>query len=296
MFPIDPRYLHCAIYLYPTGDDARAGKSAGGTGFLVSVPSERHPELSHVFAVTNRHVVARGQRFDPAPVIRMNTADGRVAVVELTPECWIEHPNGDDLSVAHLSAENLRDFRYETVPIDRFITEANATPPRDGQTEYYGGNLWIGAPCILVGRFMNHEGRQQNTPAVRFGNLSMFPHEPIMNTETGLWQESFLVEVHSIGGFSGSPVFLVVGQASMWQGGLAWLLGVDWGHLKTKLRVLKRLEDGTSESTDYYVESNTGQATVVPAWKLRELLTESPEVIKAKRTEDMRIESETSAT
>lgn len=290
MFPVDPNYLHCTISLYPSVQDARDGKGAGGSGFLVSVPSARHPHLSHILAVTNRHVVAKGQRFDPAPVIRMNTIGGGVDVVPLTPEHWIEHPQGDDLSVAYLKAANLGGFKYETVPLDRFITDP--TPPRDGQGPYYDGTVWIGAPCILVGRFMNHEGRQQNTPAVRFGNVSMFPHEPIRNPETGFLQESFLVEVHSIGGFSGSPVFMVVGGASPWQGGLARLLGVDWGHIKTRLPVRLRGEDGHSERTPCYVEANSGQATVIPAWKLRELLMESPKVNDAMRTEDMRIARE----
>jgi hypothetical protein len=269
MFPVDPEFLHCALYLYPSAQDARAGRSAGGTGFLVSVPSERHAHIVHLFAVSNRHVVVGGRYAAPAPVIRMNTVAGRTDVIDLSEGHWIPHPNGDDVTVAYLRAVDLQDFKYQAVPVDRFVTYENAFPEDESQRTY-GANVWIGAPCFMVGRFVNHEGQQQNTPAVRFGTVSMLPLEPVWNDAAQQPQDSFLVEVHSIGGFSGSPVFM--GHSSMFKGGLSWLLGVDWGHLRVKEYLYERRGDGEYARADSYVLANSGQAAVLPAWKLRALL------------------------
>jgi hypothetical protein len=48
----------------------------------------------------------------------------------------------------------------------------------------------------MVGRFINHEGKQRNLPALRYGNIAMMPLEPIIQQETGITQESFFVKIH----------------------------------------------------------------------------------------------------
>jgi len=128
-----------------------------------------------------------------------------------------------------------------------------------------------------MGRFVNHEGRQLNTPSLRLGNLSMMPNEPIMQTN-GHAQISFLVETHSSGGYSGSPVVLFIRPSERpyrridpsLSGGL-WLLGVDWGHIAQWQPVTQK---GDPETTldDWGIRSNTMMTGVVPAWQLRELL------------------------
>ena len=59
----------------------------------------------------------------------------------------------------------------------------------------------------MVGRFVSHEGKQQNSPAVRFGNIAMMQKEKIID-ERGVAQESFLVEIRSLPGYSGSAVLI----------------------------------------------------------------------------------------
>lgn len=50
-----------------------------------------------------------------------------------------------------------------------------------------------------------------------------------------------------------------------------WLLGIDFGHLPTYEPVLE--SDKTSPiSEKWFVRGNTGLMTVVPAWKLLDLL------------------------
>ncbi len=59
----------------------------------------------------------------------------------------------------------------------------------------------------MVGRYINQEHRQFDRPVARFGNLAMLP-EPIHQRERSFEQESFLVDMRSQAGFSGSPVFV----------------------------------------------------------------------------------------
>ena len=148
----------------------------------------------------------------------------------------------------------------------------------------------------MVGRLLNHQGRQRNIPTVRFGDISMMPWEPILN-QRGLMQESFLVEMRSLSGYSGSPVFVTVdgytprpvahkgGEIPM-EGGGTWLLGIDWGHLRTYGKVVSEKDKQTPIEEDWVVPSNSGQAMVVPAWKLRELLDQEELVVRRKQLDD----------
>jgi len=137
----------------------------------------------------------------------------------------------------------------------------------------------------MVGQYINLEGRQFDRGAVRFGNLSMFPETD--QFERSFDQESFLVDMRSTGGFSGSVVILYFtgpGTLSMFSSGgpkmpfrslisKYWILGVDWGHLPVRQRIW---ENGQSTR----VKADSSMAGVVPAWKVTELLNDVAEVVK----------------
>ena len=190
---------------------------------------------------------------------------------------WIPHPSGDDVTVAFLRPTDLRDFKTQTVPVKWFVTKAEAFPANEKDRRY--GGVMIGERCFMVGRFTTLSNEKRNAPAVRFGSVSMIPSAPITN-ETGFKQDSFLVEMHSIGGFSGSPVF--VGNSNTFHGGMARLLGVDWGHIHVRRYVMKN----GKRVRDEYVDVNSGAAAVVPAWKLQELL-DGDDVTAIRRREEV---------
>jgi hypothetical protein len=60
-------------------------------------------------------------------------------------------------------------------------------------------DIGIGDEAFVVGRFINHEGKQRNTPTARTGIISQMPIEPIHIR--GIDQECFLIEARSFGGF-----------------------------------------------------------------------------------------------
>ncbi len=264
---IEDQVLDCVIYLYPSVGQAAAGEQAGGTGFLVGMQSEANESRSYLYAVTNSHVIREGE----SPVIRLNTKDGNKAILELDQEQWVHHQDGDDIAVCPFALANPNHYAYRVIPRSMFLTK--------GLIEQH--NVGAGDDVFMVGRFISHEGRQRNTPIVRFGNISMMPWEPITH-ERGIQQESFLLEMRSLSGFSGSPVFVDVEVGG-------YLLGVDWAHMASYEKVKKvnpitgRLENVPE---GHVVKSNSGQMAAVPAWKLQELLDQEELVAQRKRSDE----------
>lgn len=135
----------------------------------------------------------------------------------------------------------------------------------------------------MIGRFITREGQQQNAPTARFGHISQMMGDPI-ETDRGYQEEAILCEVRSIGGYSGSPVFVVPnptyqrpGKALPSDRGV--LLGVDFCHLRNWVDA----HDSTGHKNPHIrVPLNSGMAGVIPAWRLQNLLM-SEEAVKARQ-------------
>jgi len=217
-----------------------------------------------LYVVTAAHVVVLG-----CPVVRMSTQDGETRVLDLPSDAWHVHPDGDDVAVCPVgpAADH---GRIAFVPEPFLLSEADFVEQVDP-----------GSKIFFVGRFMGHDGKQRNAPTVRFGNLAIAEVVPVRSEESGLSQESILVEMRSLPGYSGSPVF-VYNPVEMFRlkdgaylpapNGLenVSLLGVDWSHLSSREPVRQR--DGNRHAEDYFVKLNSGMAAVVPAWKLAQVL------------------------
>jgi hypothetical protein len=284
---IPDAYLDCVIYLYASESDAKKGERTGGSGFLVGVPTIDLPRnFWFLYAITNKHVIERGNT-----TIRMKTIEGGIDILETIEPDWILHPSGDDVAVCLISFDP-KSYKFNFVRRSDFLTNDII------------GSLGIGPgdEAFLVGRFISHEGRQQNLPTVRFGCIAQMPWEPIKQ-DNGFDQESFLVEIRSIGGYSGSPVFVFIPGFSTrtdmpgWYpkdiremttkyakgekfGGFMshgpWLLGVDWGHIldRESVRDKSGRPVNPADPLLMHVRVNTGMMGAVPAWKLAELLDE----------------------
>lgn len=302
---IEQRYLDASIYLYASKQSAEDGENFGGSGCLVSVESTPVAQFDgrktkilvdyplHVYAVTNKHVARGG-----FPVIRLNTIDGEHDVLELGHHDWIPHPDGDDLAVAPIELGDSR-FHYFPIGLHMFVSQP-------GSFQYIGA----GDETFMVGRFTTHGGKQRNTPTLRFGNIAMLPFEKV-KLHDGFMQEAFLVETRSISGYSGSPVFVYrpkkttisqqindpyafssyesmisrLGEAESITDlvGHLYLLGIDCGHVPSFKRVVNGA--GTPHPQGWKVESNTGMAIVIPAWRLEEFL-QRPELTMKRITKN----------
>jgi hypothetical protein len=271
---IPEHLLDCAVYLFPSIDAAQKGESAGGSGFLVGMPAGQ-PGAWFLYAVTAAHVIEGGCR-----VVRLNTIDGAFDVLDLSAG-WVQRAGGDDVAACLLEVNAQHKFHF--IPVDEFVT------PQILKDFLIGP----GDEVFMVGRFIGHQGTSRNAPALRFGNVSMIAVEPVWQGEfRPRYQDSFLVEMRSISGYSGSPVIVFfgtmgtrphkpVGNMTLASGVInrSWLLGVNWGHLPRKSRVL----DPADRDTGMKVVENTAMATVVPAWTLRELLDQD-ELVTGRET------------
>jgi hypothetical protein len=263
---IADEYLQCSVYIYPDEASAKAGKWAGGSGFLVHSEWMHAGKLSTAdFVVTNRHVlkniVDRDTRTPADPIVRLNRRDGASDPIRTNRLRWKNHPAGDD--IAALRFEALSD-EHECMPVDgrAFLTPMHISHE----------NIGIGDDVAMIGRLVGHDGNIRNSPTARFGVISMMPGDKFEN-EFGHQQESFLVDCPSISGFSGSPVFLFPPSSARSPEALldsrSWLLGIDWMHVSHKEPVLT----SKGEKVDgLYVNANSGIAGVIPAWRIKELL------------------------
>lgn len=283
---IPPHLLRTVFYLYPTLDDAQNGKEIGGTGFFVGIRLQSDPRRVVVYAITNAHCLDDLSTL----FLRINLKNGTSGFVEQPRKEWLVHPRGDDLAACQLTFDDRVDFEF--VSDELFLSKA----------PLHGVDIGPGDEVFMVGRFVNHGGRVINLPSVRFGNIAMMPEEPIIKSP-GQEQESFLVEMRSLPGYSGSPVFVYVlpefprpiydlhgkitGQAPPSSVYGPWLLGIDWGHLHT----YERLRDAMTKKPipeTAVVKSNSGMAAVVPCWKLEELLN-CKEFKEARDAEERRV-------
>ena len=267
---IDQDSLDCVFYLYPSIVEAQEGKSGakrGGSGFFISTPFPDVPGVGVLFAVTASHVINRG-----SDVIRLNAKDGSLIFKETDAREWFHHPDGADIAIL-------------PVEVDKDVTRFRCLPRAQFALKKLIDDMDVGAGdnIFIVGRFINQEGTLQNTPTARFGHLAQMPVEKI-TSDDGEEQESYLVEVRSIGGFSGSPVFIYFEPFGI-KGGRKlkieiknddfigpWLLGIDWCHTHNWLPVCDRNGEPISKVGDQIVGSNTGMMGVIPAWKLEEML------------------------
>jgi hypothetical protein len=287
---IDDRFLDCSIYLYPKEERAGRGESAGGSGFLAAIPGFGpgwmlggkcpQEDFYHSYAVSNAHVAEKH------PVVRLNrddssTANGHFTIFPFTRDDWTF---SDEYDIAVAPIDYKEGHRYLFIPEERFLTPEIAARHDVG----------IGDEVFMIGRFINHEGRQRNNPSVRWGHVAMMPVEvPDDVDQPKKIEKDFVVETHSIAGYSGSPVivrplpahkllshvsdylYVPVVEANtnvLLSGstpgspvhpvaarfGGPWLLGIERAFIHYK--------------TEQSIKANTGMSAVVPAWHILDLL------------------------
>jgi hypothetical protein len=239
------------------------------------------------YIATNAHVVEALRRDGHAGVFRINKTDGTADIVAIHDERWMLHPDGDDIAIYPVTVKPEWSVSYLPYE-DGFLGSENVYPN--------GWCVGIGDETILVGRMVWYSGRKANTPVVCSGHIAMVPGEDEKLRQVGrqikpgvdFEQLSFLVESHTIKGYSGSPVFVPVipntPETKHLPNSEFLLLGVEWGYPDVSVYNVGEYEDYPS-----------GMSAVVPAWKLMELLDmpeakhirdESEKLVPEPKTED----------
>ena len=263
------------LSLHKTADDARLGTGMVGTGFLLGVPADLYKNWWHIYAVTAYHVLGHGNNW----VRRMT---GKAPETHaMTTHDWFWDDESSDIAIAHLGMlQEVRQYPELWVPSDWLLKESEV-----GLVAQYGegeGNYDVHGPgpgdtAYIVGHFALSRSVGESIVVVRTGIISSFPAD--LRVEwLGRDHQVILVEMRSIGGFSGAPVFASDlanfehgGRSRVSHGlGLGKILGVDIGHRDREQTVRDTVTDHVLS-----FKENTGLAMVAPAWKLAELLEDS---------------------
>lgn len=146
--------------------------------------------------------------------------------------------------------------------------------------------IGIGDRVYFPGLFAHHFGKERLQPIIRQGTVAAMNLEPVI-TEIGgkaVEIDAYLVEVHSIGGLSGSPVIMRFGfdhlnpeapsphDATKWPIFSDALFGVVHGHYDLTV---------PPEGGNRFERLNTGICMVVPIKYVAELLVQ-PKVVAMK--------------
>lgn len=297
---IEDQLLRCIFYIYMSEDEAKQGNVDSATGFIFGIPSEYRKTSAFLYAVTNRHVI-EGISTE-TPFLRVNTLDDSFDIIVTKKEDWKFHPLMCDLAICGLGLEsNKYDISYlnpDFLLTKEFMEEMN---------------VGAGDDVFMIGNFQTRGGKKKNYPTVRFGNIAQIPNEPMKNPHTGFDEESFIVEMRSASGFSGSPVILTISalfprfhndEMHTFRSrrekpdfkpkvdrryDYYRLLGIDWGHIRTKERLYDK--DGKTLPDRESVWINSAMAGVVPSWRLYEMLYDD-ENIQIRKTIDEKVKEE----
>jgi hypothetical protein len=248
-----------------------------GTGFFVSVPSEaKFPKGQGAFYlmfVTAAHV-ARDLAGSTVALI-VNKKGGGVTVITEAAKTWYTHPDPTvDAAVVPVNWNS--DMDIMAIPVEYFVRQ----PLKIGQ------GIGVGDEVYMPGLFSYAPGEKRTMPIVRHGNLAMIPDQPIQ-IDSG-WAEVYLMEARSIGGISGSPVFIRPTQSVA--------IGNQHVHGITGHNVLLGLAHGHWDIKESDINSpnpipvrvggvNMGIGVIVPAHKILEIIY-SADLVAMRREAD----------
>ena len=258
----------CVVFIGTKKPDESAEQiKYRGTGFFVSLPS-KIPNKSFPYLVTAKHVARQIEGGDF--YIRANSKDGKSVIFKAGDDVkWWFHPDPvfpADIAVLHfpLTTELYKSLDCEMIEAGMLLT---------GKTMLEEG-IGEGDEIFAVGLFSKHTGSEKNLPIIRMGNIAMISEEQIQSDQFGN-MEAYLVEMRSIGGLSGSPVFVLKPvcitiddwqiPTSRWR---IYLLGLVHGHWDVKA---DKANDAPQDNTTSG-RVNAGIAMVVPAHKIMETI------------------------
>ena len=216
------------------------------------------------FAITARHVIDGAASLGHKWVIlRLNKIGGGLQLYQTPVDGWTGHndpavdvvafPMGIGLGNDHLA-----------FPLNFVISPVHQSDLQIG----------IAHPVFMVGLFRHHHGTERNIPIVRLGTIAAMNEEPV---QTKVYKrDALLIECRSIGGLSGSPVFVNIPSTYLVPEGAqppkyapgSYLLGVVHGHFDD----VGRGPIPDTEDVAFGSGVNTGIAIVTPGVKVCELI------------------------
>jgi hypothetical protein len=244
-----------------------------GTGFFVGMASKTLPDVHFAYLVTARHVAEKLE--SRIFYIRVNTREGksedlRANGAELK---WRRHPTDNSADVA-LIPMGLDVNRHDFLMIPTSMAMTN-----DIRLKH---EIGAGDEIFITGLFVHHAGMAKNLPIIRTGNIAMIPDEKIPIKNFGN-MDAYLIEGRSIGGLSGSPVFVVNTTPNQRN---FFLMGLIHGHWSVDF---EQIIDDVEEDNGVKAGVNVGVAIVTPASKILDVINAGETINERESFEAMEI-------
>ena len=216
--------------------------------------------------------------------MRINGKDRTEKISKISPlEEWCIHPTEKLCDIAVISlAASTDTFDYKGID----LTVDVLTP------EYVASHeVGPGDQVVTAGLLTRHFGMTKNIPVVRSGNIATMPDEPI---DLGVFghQEVYLIESRSIGGLSGSPVFLGPTAARKHGGAIhlggspELLLGVNIELFEVQIASDAAQTDEAERRAQFLETMSAGIAIVVPAQRVIEIVKDHPALVEQRKKTD----------
>jgi hypothetical protein len=278
--PLVPSREYCTAFIYGSAKDGAADRNFVGMGFFVSVASQKLKGSVYVYLVTNAHIVrdlnpvfARIHRFDPKVEAspRFREPHG-LATLEIPKKRFVIDAK-NDLAVVGVSLPENSLVHHAS--ISHLIPDFRERINGMRQDCFVG----VGDEVLMNSRIVRRKVHylKENIQVARFGNVALIPkHE----------EHRFFVEMRSIPGHSGSPVWVVLPGREIESG--SWnvcgtktrsksfgmmLLGINSGHLRDYEHLVTFEASGKMRTHGRWIsQTNMAMSEVVPAWHIHELL------------------------
>jgi len=239
-----------------------------GTGFFIAFPMG---DINAVYLVTARHVIGNIaiKSIDDQVYIRINTLKGATTTAISPISQWRYHDDStvDAAVIAWAPDQKLFDW----LPLHISMAATSEVIAQN--------NIGEGDEVFMAGLFSNHAGQNKNLPIIRTGSIALISDEKIETNSPFGAIDAYLIEARSIGGLSGSPVFVHLGSMrtygsnniSLGSGPRLLWLGLMHGHwdIDESEAVME-----IDSATDIGRKVNMGIGIVVPAVKILEILTQ----------------------
>ncbi len=185
----------CSVFI---GASVKVGVPlAVGTAYLVNLASEIDG-LNFVYLVTAKHIILNIKTATgvESVSVRFNMRTGNAEWVEFLIAAWIIDENSD-IAIARIHSDLVLRILHSSFPLVGAV-----------DSEYFDDlHVGPGDEVFSIGLFSGHPGITRIVPIVRIGNIAALNVERVQ-MKGGDAITGHLIEIQSIGGLSGSPVFV----------------------------------------------------------------------------------------
>ncbi len=174
-----------------------------GTGFFLFSRVPGHGERTVAVLFTAHHVIdgIRTHSDDRKVHVRMNLRNGGARFFESSVDDWLHPDPGLDCAMLPWAPETGTPVEFGGWVLDDGVATSEVMRQQ---------GIGIGDEVFMVGLFRNHIGQDRNEPILRVGNIAALPVDRIKTKLYGN-MPAILIEARSLGGLSGSPVFVHFG-------------------------------------------------------------------------------------